>query len=852
MNSTLKRIVAMLLALCMMGAMLAACDNSGEEDDTTASDTTGSSGGNTTEEDTGTYTYNTYTGALSTSWSPFTWEDSGQSAVLDYMVTYLVDCTVLDSEASSYQWVYKAATAVDDVTSEYNSLLYTYGVVDSEESASEITEGYIYKFTLNENLTWADGTQIDADTYIYSMQQLLDSSAKNYRANTYYTGSDGALAGAYNYYYAGDSMIRENYLGTVTYEFADLVLGDDGIYYTPDGEMVYILADVGISGYLGGYTISDYGAYFDADALAALLAADTDGDGYLELTDESYALLVALLEAEGSAAWNESEADAPVYFGYTYTFPEADFDNVGLVKISDYEFLYVLENELDLYNFFYNVAWGNWLVYEPYYEATKVESTDSDGNTVITSSYCTSIDTTMSYGPYMFSSIEEDKQMVWVQNPAWYGYTTDDDGNVIASTSENLGYQVDGEYVRIYQTQTIVWDVMESDTAKLAFLSGELDDWTPTSDDLVDYYTSERLITTDQTYTMRLFFNSNLETLQSLDANGDNKNSVVLSNSKFREAFSLAIDRSEWVTTTGGYSPAYYLINSLYYYDVFEDPESIYRNTDYAMQAICDLYGVSYGDGEVYSTLKEAYESITGYNLTEAQSLMAEACAELVAAGLYTEGEEIYIQVAWSYNEMTTARVAQVQMLEDFLNTAAEGSGFGTITLEGIGNLSGDLTPYTAVPAGYYAIGYGAWGGAAFSPFTLMRLYMDPDYTTNQESGCWDPTSETLTLTVNGEEVTMTWQAWSQSIVAGGAYGAESNELKCEILAMLEEAFLSQYYCIPLACSADNSMLGWQVEYYTYNYTLMYGYGGLELMTYNYNDEEWTAAVEAAGGTVTY
>ena len=37
-------------------------------------------------------------------------------------------------------------------------------------------------------------------------------------------------------------------------------------------------------------------------------------------------------------------------------------------------------------------------------------------------------------------------------------------------------------------------------------------------------------------------------------------------------------------------------MNDLYFYDVYNDPNSRYRDTDEAMQAICDLYGVKYGE----------------------------------------------------------------------------------------------------------------------------------------------------------------------------------------------------------------------------------------------------------------
>ena len=122
---------------------------------------------------------------------------------------------------------------------------------------------------------------------------------------------------------------------------------------------------------------------------------------------------------------------------------------------------------------------------------------------------------------------------------------------------------------------------------------------------------------------MSFFFNTDLEALKSMDSSKGNKNSVVLSNVDFRKAFSLAIDRANWVLATAGYKPTYSLMNDLYYYNIYEDPTSTYRSTEQAMQAIVNLYGVEYGEGKTYKTLEEAYKSITGFNISEAKELMA-------------------------------------------------------------------------------------------------------------------------------------------------------------------------------------------------------------------------------------
>ena len=54
---------------------------------------------------------------------------------------------------------------------------------------------------------------------------------------------------------------------------------------------------------------------------------------------------------------------------------------------------------------------SNWLVYEPLYEAGKEKTGE-----LVTTNYGTSKETTMSYGPYKFDSIDTGRQMKLSQN----------------------------------------------------------------------------------------------------------------------------------------------------------------------------------------------------------------------------------------------------------------------------------------------------------------------------------------------------------------------------------------------------------------------------------------------------
>jgi len=799
--------------------------------------------GGSSDVKTGDYTFNTYASALGTNWNPHSWEMNSDNTILSYVSQGFVDLSVKNSEEGVYQWTYEMATSITDVTAANQSDLEKYAVTlpdkedGTKQTVAETTEGYVFEIKLREGAKWEDGTEINADSYVYSMQQLLNPEMKNYRANNYIDG-ESAVAGGLNYYYSGSTAYLD---AAGAFAMADLTKGSDGQYVNADGQKMYIGVAFALA-QTGGKTLKDYvdaygEAYFDVTNWNTLVGM-VDENGLIPLTDENLALFAPV--TTGNPAWGETEADLPNYFVYAKDYPVVEYEpTVGLYKVDDYTLHYVTQGQQDL-NYLLTSMTSTWLVHEATYEANK----DTTGK-LVTSSYNTSKETTVSYGPYRIETLQEGKQLVFVQNENWWGWQKDSDGNLYSITE----FEVNGSTMQQYQATKIVMDVMEDSAAKQAFLKGELDEWAPSADDLLTYGKSDNLYKADETYTQRLFFHTNLENLKKMDASMGNTNSVVLSNANFRKAFSLAINREEFVTATAGYKPMYGILNNLYFYDVYNDPESSYRKSDAAMQAICDLYGVEYGSGKTYSTLKDAYESINGYNLQQAQALMKTACEELVAAGIYTAGQDIVIRMGWKKAAtMETSDNQQVKLLNDFINAAAEGSGFGTITLEAV---SGVENRYEETAQGSYAIGYGAWGGAAFYPFSMFRVYCDPSYVgTIHEAGCWDPATETLTLNVEGSDVTMTWQEWSNSLTGTGVYANKDFETKLSILAELEKNYLGFYYCIPLCSTTSCTMLSYKVSYITEDYNIMYGWGGLRLATFNYTDSQWADYI--AKGDLSY
>ena len=798
----------------------------------------------------GTYTYRGYASALASNWNPHSWETNADDAVLSYISEGLVSLAPKTTANGIYQWAYDMAESVKDVTKTSPASLAKYYNMDADGAAAfieDLKEGdpgrVVYQIKLREGLKWQDGSVINADSFVESGKRLLDPAMKNYRANLY-VGGGSAVAGGNSYYYQGSKTYLDNTDEPIYVESEEDLVLKDGVYVQKsNGLGVHIALNTTLA-YLSGDRLKQYvDAYgadmFDMDIWALLVAAAND-KLELPMTPANLALFKEFLDK--SEGWGEDASYWPVYVYAEQEFPEFSFDKVGFEKVNDLTFNYVFATPIEESQAL--VAFSStWLVHPSVYDQHK------DASGVLTvSKYGTKVENTMSYGPYKLASLQTDKQMVFERNENWWGYKNDK--GVISSTSN---FEVDGKVQRQYQADTVIIDKLTDEAAKQKFLAGELTEYSPTAAELPDYTLSDALYQVDETYTMSLFFNTKLSALQNMDEKEGNKNSVVLSHRSFRKAFSLAINRNEFVTKTEAYKPAFSLMNSLYHYDVWNDPTTSYRSSVPAMEAIVKLYGVKYGPNELYKTLEEAHASINGFNLTEAKALMKEAHDALVTDGLYTSGQDIKIRIAYVKGPLQSSEEAQITLLNKYINAAVEGSGFGKVTLEGVGNLA---DRYGDVPKGKFAIGYGAWGGAAFYPFTNMEVYANPDRYSINEAANWDPKSETLEITFEhkGEifKETNTWQVWSGSLDGQGKHATKDNEFKLKVTAFMENAFLDKYYRIPLAGSTSSFLLGFQVSYITEVYNIMYGFGGFRLMKFNYSDADWKAFVSKSGGQIDY
>ena len=774
------------------------------------------------------YTFNDYTsGTSNMKWSTHTWETNEDSAILDYITSGFYGFALSDDLEGWAVTCEMAAELPVDVTADYVG---QYGIKEGETAKA-------WKIALNKDACWEDGTPINADSYIYSYKELLDPVMKNRRADSLYAG-DFAIYNAKNYFYAGQVAIQENATGAY-YKMEDLTLGADGQYYGPNGEPMYLAVAYPLATWLGGNTLADYvgaygDAYFGMDTWEQLYAL-ADEDGLVPLTDENYALYAPV--TTGNPAWGETEADLPAYFAYKMEYPALDWSEVGILKTGEYEIVLITINPTADPNYYvpYNLS-STYLVYEPYWEASK-QYFNSNGDKVakdsadiasISTDVCTRVDNTMSYGPYKLTYFELDKQYTLERNENWYGYK-------------------DGKHVGQYQTDRMSVQVISNHaTALLAFQAGEIDGVSLQADDMEKYGTSDYVRYTPQSYTTKLSFNTNPDSLAS-------RGSSVLTNAKFRKAFALAIDVNTFAASLTTGMPGYGILNTMYVYDPFTGAS--YRSTDGAKKAIVELYGLTYGEGGDFDSLDEAYDAVTGYDLTAAQATMAEAYDELKAAGLYNdESVELEIRV---YNS-DDIYVKMFNFLKSALESACVGTGFeGKVTLK----MTVDADYYDTMYSGGTDIIFTTWGGAAYSPYTILyECYCDAaDGSGNQMEYGFDTSKIQVTINVDGKDYTASLQKWAlwadssdPSCVISAADGttlaafADYDPVtKAEFYGKMEYAYLAFFTTTPIYYRSVASMVSQKGDYAVQSYIDLIGFGGIQYYTYNYDDAAWAAYVSS-------
>ena len=815
----MKKLLSLVLAVVMVLGLVAC--GGGNTPETTAPVET------TTPAVAGTYTYNYALAEFPTNWNYHTYQTATDAEILDYISSgfYVFD---YNETKDGYAMVDGMAVGDPvDVTAEYVG---QYGIVEGDTSKA-------YILNLRQDLMWQDGTPITANDFVESAKRLLNPEAQTYRADGMYAGSV-QIHNAEAYLKQGQVNMTENNLAPTRYLVADLVKAEDGTYTTPDGIPMYIGTNFALNDWLGGktlqYYVEGYGdAMFDVASFEALNAMANE-EGLVAVTDETIDLLTKVITF--SASWGESADNVPDYLVYEVTYPEVAWENVGWFAKSDYELVFVMDAPLDGFYLKYNLP--SPLVHIEMYDAC---ASVVDG--VYTNTYCTSAETTMSYGPYKLTSYQADKQYVLEKNEYFYDLTED-----------------------TYQATSIVVDCVKEPATRLElFLQGKLDTFGLSKDYMDEYQMSDYCYYATGDSTFAMVFNPDAEALVTAQAAaGENINKTILTIKEFRQAMSYALDRNAFCLATSPMNaPGFGLFSGL----IVSDPEAgtAYRTTDVAKNVLAEFWGVSeeYGEGKLYADIDEAIDSITGYNLAKAQELYNVAYDAAIAQGLMDEDDVVEIKIGTPNNTSTFYNNGYEFLVNNYTEAVKGTKLEGKLTFsrdDTLGNAFSDALKNNQVDM-LFGVG---WTGSALDPYGLIEAYVYTDY---QYDDSTDFTAITCDIEINGTVYTASVQDW-QKIMNGAActitaadgstmeYSCgtadKDPETRLAILGALEGAVLQNYNFLPIMDDASAQLRGQQIEYYTEEYIFGMGFGGMKYYTFNYTDAEWDAYVAENNGELDY
>ena len=860
----MKRILSLTLALIMMLSCVAVLASCGPDDETTAPTTptqpTGrdectnhvdadgdflcdTPGCNTPVKKAGNYTYNTYMSDFPTMWNPHRYQTNAQSEPLSYTTLGFYTFDYNEDRTGFVVVPEMAAQMPIDVTADY---------VGEEWDIDEDETARAWKIVLRDDLYWENGDHITADDFIESAKRLINPVANNYRADSLYSGNL-VVIGAKDYFYQGKSVIQAAHSVHKTYSTdldAELIFSLAPPSEDTDNAETYIRTWAGAP---ASYTAAMYADwlitnYLAGSAFTAEAAAAMEGKTLAEIkADETLAAAWAAL-----IGWWQTDPNEELHFFLSSaTYAAKEWEEVGLKKVSDYEIVVILEDELSGFYLNYALTGNFGLVHVPTYD--KCESTSEDG--IYENTYGTSVETFMSYGPYKLTYFEIDKQMKFETNDYWYGYS-------------------DPARAGQYMTTKIVYDwINDPTTAMQAFLEGKLDAKGLDVDFITQYTGSNRIYYTDGDSTWFVAMNPNEAYFNEWEQSNEGYDKSILSVKEFRMALSFSLDRQNFINTldpTG--SKGFGLFSSM----ICSNPDLgvMYREEEAAKDALLSFWGISQDDigpGKLYPDKDEAIDSITGYNLEAAKELFNRAYDKAVELGIY-DGQEIVQICIGTPNNTAKFYVNGVTFLTNCWTEAVKGT-----KLEGKLQFTNDSTLGSsgfadALRANTVDLLFGVgWTGSALDPYGLIEAYTTANY---QYDPSWNTANAMMTFTaddgtvyeasvldwtyaINGKEVEVSVVGEDGNLTGDvenyscGLNDGKANE-RIRLLAALEQAVLDQYDMIPTHNDSSAALLGYQVEYGNQEYVYGVGRGGLQYMTYNYTDEEWDAYVAEQGGILVY
>ena len=793
--------------------------------------------------------YNTTTSVMPSNWNELTYADNNDTQIMSYIGSAFFEYDYkfendqkfnadgsINKDAivdGAYTTNFSAATKLEDVTALVDA---KWGYTDAQKAEG----GYAWKITLRDDLKWDDGTAITAEDFVWTMQQVLDPTFMNFRANTYYDTLRIINSKAYFF---------QNQEGT--YETVA------SLGYASNQEAI----DAGKELYVNLFNMWGAQGYKDENGNEAPeWALITDEVVYSSADGSDY--------ISGKLLWDNYSSYTEVGVGAGYdaaifvvnTNRDVAWDTVGIYAEGNaivvclekaYSFLKE-DGSLSVWAPYYFSSLP--LVHKAKYDAARIEP--ANGATLWTSKYNSSLETTASWGPYKLVEFEAGSHYKLVKNENWYGWNMEQYKNQYNITAINCR------------------KVAEFDTKWMGFLNGTYDDASLQTENVAEYLDSKYVYftsTSTGTFGMQLF--SDLNVLK----NSANNNGI-LAIQEFRHAFNLALNRSDIVEKIwpGSAVPCFGLLNVAYYYDIENSPELAdggqYRNATVAKEGILRAYGFTqnadgtWTSGELQNlSTDDAYDALTGYNPVVAKEKMKAAIEILLAdPEKYGYDSSKNITLVYGSSSDTDKQRFRASYLQDVLDDLTKGTQLED-KIDVVFDASAGAQWAEAFRTGATQIGFGyGFSGNAFNPFDIIGAFVNPDDDLNYHM-YWDTSAIDMTLTMPagdyegaGQTITMSIQNWyyclnglaateNQAKTYNWGEGFAPVEARLMILSALEEVTIKESRSVMLIADGGGSFLGAKFAYFSETEHTFMGFGGLRYIEVVYTDAEWADFVKANG-----
>lgn len=726
------------------------------------------------EQDIPTYTLNIASETLPVNWNPHVFHKGEDGKLADLLTAGLYRYEYQNGAVKEIV-PFAAAAYPSDVTEGYVG---SFGIKAGER-------GRVYVIPLRDDIRWEDGTSVTAKDYVNSALRLLDPDA-SYSGNGLFFAENLVVCGAEGYSRQGRHayptlLIPGNTLEPEYIQPEDFIRANGVL--TLDGGS----SDVAVNIYDGaGFGERGLDYYYRKGVFKgrirerynSVIAAKADANGFVSVTEDVYMLisdLIAVLhgytdakeysEVVGDQAYLEWEQMA--YVGTTY--PAVSVNELGIFTAGEYELVLVLEHQLSGFCLL-DALTTNWLVNCWLYDSC----INRDG-VRYSNNYCTSLETTMSFGPYRLSSF----------------------GNGCYTLERNryfFGYR-DSDAADHYMADAVELVTADPKTQMEMFDQGRIDLVYPSGAEAYDKADGENVFRNTGSAVYFMVFNPDYDNLEiAQEKAGEGINKTILSIPEFRQAMSLALDREGFCNAA---KPEYIPATGLF-------ASKTIGILDELMTYTRDKEMVVYKPSLAKMYFNTAYEQaiVNGYIHKDD---IVEICV-----GIPYPGEEYY-ELGYQFLTDSYTQAVKGTLLEGrlcFTRDDTVGSSYAAALRSGQVDM---------------LIGVG-WNGSLYDPYGLMEAFTSHTYRYDRS---WQAEGTLLTLDIGEKTYTASVCDWTSAIngiqvqltdsdgnvvnySCGRTYGDQNDRLM--ILRSLEGAVIAQYDMIPLAESAEMCIAGERIE----------------------------------------